>query len=58
MKKKKRTLSIDADTDERLRKYADIRHSTVSQLVTDWIWQIQLPEEQASRPQNQDLHKE
>lgn len=55
--KMKRTLSIDAETDKRLRVYADIRHSTVSQMVTDWIWQIHLPEEQISQPQEKNLQK-
>ena len=44
--KTKRTLSIDAETDMRLRQHAEARHTTVSQLITDWIWQTPLPAEQ------------
>ena len=32
------TISVDSETGDRLRRYANQRHSTVSQIVTDWIW--------------------
>ena len=38
MAKVKKLLSLDADTCERLEKYAKENHTSVSQAVTDWIW--------------------
>lgn len=32
------TLSFSAETKSRLRTYAEQRHTTVSQAITDWIW--------------------
>ena len=32
------TISLDPETNDRLRRYARQRHSTVSQIITDWIW--------------------
>ena len=46
--KKTKTISLTPDTDERIRKIAEIRHTTVSQLITDWTWQTKLPEERAA----------
>lgn len=31
-------LSLDPETKERLRAYADQNHTSISQAVTDWIW--------------------
>ena len=43
--KTKRTLSLSHDTERRLVKIAELRHSTVSQLITDWTWSTRLPGE-------------
>lgn len=32
------TLSFSEETKSRLRTYAEQRHTTVSQAITDWIW--------------------
>lgn len=31
-------LSVSPDTKERLKVIAEQKHTTVSQLVTDWVW--------------------
>ena len=31
-------LSLDPETKERLRAYADQNHTSISQAITDWIW--------------------
>ena len=38
MPKVKLNLSLEPDTKERLEDYAAEKHTTISQLVTDWIW--------------------
>ena len=43
MVKKKRTISLSEETDQRLLQHADLRHTSVSQLVTDWVWAIKMP---------------
>lgn len=35
-------LTVAPDTKDRLRAYADERHTTVSQAITDWIWRTPL----------------
>ena len=35
-------LHVRIDTKERLQQYAEENHTTVSQAVTDWIWQQKL----------------
>lgn len=37
------TLSLDRETDNRLRSYAKKRHTTISQAVTDWLWEMETP---------------
>ena len=39
LKKIKKTISLSEDTAERLKAHADARHTSVSQLITDWVWQ-------------------
>ena len=46
--KKTKTISLTPDTEERIRKLAEARHTTVSQLIADWTWQSKLPEERAA----------
>lgn len=41
--KKKRTISLSEETDQRLLQHANLRHTSVSQLVTDWVWAIKMP---------------
>lgn len=41
--KKKRTISLSEETDQRLLQHADLRHTSVSQLVTDWVWATKMP---------------
>ena len=31
-------LSMEPETKERLRAYADQNHTSISQAITDWIW--------------------
>lgn len=42
------TLSFSAETKSRLRAYAEQKHTTVSQAITDWIWSQ--PVQQAPAP--------
>lgn len=39
-------ISVTPDTAERLKQYAWEHHSTVSQAVTDWIWNAKVKHEQ------------
>ena len=41
----KKSISLSKDTTVRLIRHAEIRHTTVSQLITDWVWNNPLPEE-------------
>ena len=41
------TISLDPETNERLRRYARQRHSTVSQIITDWVWSQNVKDEPA-----------
>lgn len=45
MNKTTMTLSFSQDTKERLKTYAEERHTTVSQLITQWIWSVELKSE-------------
>lgn len=38
-------LSVDQETRERLAAYASERHSSMSQVVIDWIWSLTLQSE-------------
>lgn len=38
-------LSMDPATKARLQEYAVQRHTSVSQLVTDWIWSVSVNED-------------
>lgn len=42
MKKVPMNLYFSTDTIERLRKYAENHHTTVSQAITDWIWEQEI----------------
>lgn len=37
-------ISVDESTAERLKQYAKDKHSTVSQIVTDFIWKQKVSE--------------
>lgn len=39
-------LSLSEDTAERLRQYAWENHTSVSQAVTDWVWNTKVKYEQ------------
>lgn len=39
----KKTISLSSDTAARLKQHAELRHTTISQLITFWTWQIELP---------------
>lgn len=41
-KKIKKTISMSEDTAERLMALADARHTTISQLITNWTWQTSI----------------
>ena len=45
MKKEQMTLSFTQDTKDRLREYAEEKHTNVSQLITQWIWSVELKSE-------------
>lgn len=34
------TISLSPDTKERLKKYASQKRKSVSQAITDWIWNL------------------
>lgn len=36
--KNRMSLSFDQATKDRLRAYAEARHTSVTQAITDWIW--------------------
>ena len=36
--KERINISVSRDTKERLQAYADEHHTTMSQAITDWIW--------------------
>lgn len=36
------SISLDKETKERLQQYAVQKHSSVSQVITDWIWSVKL----------------
>ena len=36
--KKRVNIYISEDTSKRLKAYAEEKHSSVSQIITDWIW--------------------
>ena len=38
-------ISIEEDTHERLKQYAFENHTTVSQAITDWIWNVKVKNE-------------
>lgn len=42
MRRRRLNISVSEDTYERLRQYADENHTTVSQAITDWIWQAKV----------------
>ena len=52
MAKEKKLLSLDPATKARLEQFAEEKHTTVSQAVTDWIWQQPVAENQEKREEN------
>lgn len=46
MGKKRINLSLDEDTEERLRQYSWENHSTMSKTVTDLVWKAKVKNEQ------------
>lgn len=43
--RKRVTISLSPDTDERLKQYAFENHTNVSQAITDWIWSVKVKNE-------------
>ena len=43
--KKRITISVSPDTEERLKQYAFENHTNVSQAITDWIWSAKVKNE-------------
>ena len=41
------TLSLDPETNQRLRAYARQKHTTISGAITAWIWDQKVKEEPA-----------
>lgn len=39
----KKTISLSVDTADRLKQHAKLQHTSVSQLVTFWTWEKDLP---------------
>ena len=50
------TLSLDPDTKERLRLYAQENRKSVSQVITDMIWTVQLKAEKQAEKGQGDGH--
>lgn len=46
MAKDRMNLTLDAEIKERLKQYADERHSSVSQVVTDWVLTLKVKDPQ------------
>ncbi|MCH4032670.1 MAG: hypothetical protein LKE85_16730 [Lachnospiraceae bacterium] len=47
--KKRVNIYISEDTSKRLKAYAEEKHSSVSQIITDWIWHARVGKR---KPQN------
>ncbi len=47
-------LSMDPATKTRLQKYAVQKHSSVSQLVTDWIWSVSVDEDDKTNTETEE----
>ena len=43
--RKKVNLSLEPETAERLKQYADEHHTTVSGAITAWIWSVKVKDE-------------
>ena len=48
--KKRVNIYISEDTSKRLKAYAEEKHSSVSQIITDWIWHARVGKR---KPQNE-----
>lgn len=46
MAKERLNLTVSSDTKERLKQYAFEHHKSISQAVTDWIWNTKVKNEQ------------
>ncbi len=44
MSKVRVNISLSPETHQRLKEYASSKHSTVSQVITDWIWNLDIEE--------------
>ena len=44
-------LSMDKETKLRLQRYAEQKHNTISQLVTDWIWSVSVKDAPVPAPE-------
>lgn len=39
------SMTMDQETKARLLAFAEEKHTTMSQAITDWLWSIKLPSE-------------
>lgn len=46
MAKDRVNITLDSDIKEKLKQYADERHSSVSQVVTDWVLTLKVKDSQ------------
>lgn len=46
MAKKRILISVDAETDQRIRQYVYEHHTTISQCFIDWVWAQKVTNEQ------------
>ena len=44
MSKVRVNISLSPETHQRLKDYASSKHTTVSQAITDWIWNLDFEE--------------
>lgn len=55
--KKRISISITPDTEERLKQYAYENHKSVSQSITDWIWSEKVKNETIRGQQSMEIIK-
>ncbi|MFG6324571.1 MAG: hypothetical protein K1W41_25420 [Lachnospiraceae bacterium] len=55
--KKRISISITPDTEERLKQYAYENHKSVSQSITDWIWGEKVKNETIRGQQSMEIIK-
>ena len=54
MRKVTMNMSFSVETKDRLKAYAEQRHTTVSQAITDWIWAQPVKEDAKTKEETND----